>query len=122
MGFMLDGIVAWFAGAILDVLTALIGAITRVLLITPDVTRLPQVQALTGRSVAVVDTVFVLAFVAAHFSQLIAGKLIELANALTRALTAGDLDRDAGLGAVATHLSAARDRTAGLLFVACAAI
>ena len=153
MGFMLDGILDWFASAILEVLTALIGAITSALLITPDVTRLPQVQALTGRSVWIVDTVFVLAFIAAgvltmasggdeharytakdlaprlvvgfvtaHFSQLIAGTLIELANALTTAVTAGDFTGDGALDAVETHLSAAKDQTAGLLFVVCAAI
>ena len=99
--------------------------ITSALLVTPNVTALPQVQALTGRSVLVVDTVFVLAFVAAgvltmtaggrrtlplhdqgprsraaivgfvaaHFSQLWCAKLIDLANALTAALTPDDLDR-----------------------------
>jgi hypothetical protein len=61
MGFMLDGVLDWFADAVLEVLNALITAITGVLLITPDVTTLPQVQALTGRSVWIVDTVFVLA-------------------------------------------------------------
>ena len=101
--------------------TALFSAITDALLITPDVTVLPQVQAITGRSIWIVDTVFVLAFVAAgvltmiaggderarytakdlaaavvvgfiaaHFSQLCCSKLIELANALTAALTADD--------------------------------
>ena len=153
MGFMLDGILDWSAGQILQVLNALITAITHALLITPDVTSLPQVQALTGRSVAVVDTCFVLVFVAAgvltmtaggddrgrytvkdllprlvvgfvtaHFSQLIAGRLIELANALTGALTASDLDSEGALGAVRTQLTAARDTVAGLLFVVCAAL
>jgi hypothetical protein len=153
MGFMLDGILDWFAAAILEVLNALIGAIAGALLITPDVTALPQVQALTGRSIWIVDTVFVLVFVAAgvltmaaggddrarytakdlaprlvvgfvtaHFSQLIAGTLIELANALTGALTANTVDGDGALGAVKTHLIAARDTTAGLLFVICATI
>ena len=153
MGFMLNGILDWFTGAILEALAALIGAITTALLVTPDVTALPQVQALTGRSVAIVDTVFVLvfvaagvltmtaggderarytakdllprlvvAFVAAHFSQLIAGRLIELANALTAALTASDGSDAGALDAVKTHLTASRDRVAGLLFVVCAAL
>ncbi len=153
MGFMLDGIFDWFAGQVLEVLTALIGAITSALLVTPDVTALPQVQALTGRSIWIVDAVFVLAFiaagvltmtaggdervhytakdllprlvvgfVAAHFSQLIAGTLIEAANALTSALTDGDLDRDGALDAVTTHVAASRSQVAGLLFVVCAAI
>ena len=153
MGFMLDGILDWFAHAILEVLNALIGAITHALLITPDVTTLPQVQALTGRSIGIVDSVFVLVFVAAgvltmtaggderarytakdllprcivgfvtaHFSHLIAGTLIELANAVTDALTAQDFNGDGALNAVKTHMAAARDHTAALLFIVCLAI
>jgi hypothetical protein len=153
MGWVLDGIVDWFADAILEVFTALIAAITGALLTTPDVTVLPQVQALTGRSVFIVDTVFVLVFVAAgaltmtaggdersrytvkellprcvvgfvaaHFSQLVAGTLIDLANALTDALTGLGTGPDGGLGGVKTHLLASRDHTSALLFVVCAAI
>ncbi|MDZ5447938.1 hypothetical protein U2F26_35510, partial [Micromonospora sp. 4G57] len=65
MGFVLNQILDWLAAAILATLDALFGVISSALLITPNVTALPQVQALTGRSVLVVDTVFVLAFVAA---------------------------------------------------------
>ncbi|MEU0962584.1 conjugal transfer protein TrbL family protein [Micromonospora aurantiaca] len=153
MAWALNQILDWFAGLLLDCLNGLITAITRALLITPDVTSLPQVQALTGRSVWVVDTVFVLAFVTAgvltmvaggderarytvkdllprcvvgfvtaHFSQLIAGTLIEVANAFTTALTAQDFNGDGALDAVKTHLVAARDQSAGLLFVVCLAI
>src|SRR5919112_3224446 len=125
MGLMLNGILDWLTGAVLEALAALIGAITTALLVTPDVTALPQVQALTGRSVAIVDTVFVLVFVAAgvltmtaggderarytakdllprlvvgfvaaHFSQLGCATLIDLANAVTAAVTSDDFDRD----------------------------
>src|SRR5919198_230655 len=73
MGFLLNQILDWFAGLLLDCLNGLISAITHALLITPDVTSLPQVQALTGRSIWVVDTVFVLAFVAAGVLTMVAG-------------------------------------------------
>ncbi|MGC9668467.1 conjugal transfer protein TrbL family protein [Planosporangium sp. 12N6] len=153
MGWLLNQILDWFAGLLLDCLDGLIGAITHALLITPDITGLPQVRALTGRSIWVVDTVFVLVFVAAgaltmaaggderarytakdllprcvvgfvtaHFSQLIAGKLIEVANAVTTGLTARDFHGDGALAAIKTDLTAARDHTAGLLFVVCVAI
>ncbi|MFB9235018.1 conjugal transfer protein TrbL family protein [Plantactinospora siamensis] len=153
MTWALDQILDWFAGLLLDCLNGLITAITHALLITPNVTALPQVQALTGRSIWVVDTVFVLAFVAvgvlsmvaggderarytakdllprcvvgfvtAHFSQLIAGTLIEFANAFTAALTAQDFNGDGTLNAAKTHLIAARGQTAGLLFIVCLAI
>jgi hypothetical protein len=153
MGFVLNQILDWFAKLLLDGLTALIGAITHVLLLTPDVTALPQVQALTGRSIWIVDTCFVLVFiaagvlsmvaggdertrytvkdllprcivgfVAAHFSQLVAGNLIELANALTGALTDKDFNNDGALQAIKTDMSVARDQTGGLLFLVCLAI
>ena len=153
MGFMLDQILDWFATLLLDSLTALIGAITRALLRTPDVTALPQVQALTGRSIWVVDTVFVMVFltagvltmvagggeqtrytvkdllprcvvgfVTAHFSQLIAGRMIELANALTGALTDTAGTNDGALQAIKNDLTAAQDEAGGLLFLVCLAI
>ncbi|MCX4387321.1 hypothetical protein OG777_10290 [Micromonospora peucetia] len=153
MGWLFDQILDWLAAAILATLDALIGVISSALLITPNVTALPQVQALTGRSVLVVDTVFVLAFVAAgvltmtaggdersrytikdllprlivgfvaaHFSQLWCGMLIDLANALTAALTTGDGDSDGALRAIKTHTAAGQDKTAILLFVVCVAI
>jgi hypothetical protein len=65
MGWFLDEINKWIAAAILNCFDALFGVIEKALLVSPDVTVLPQVQALSGRSVWVVDTVFVLAFVAA---------------------------------------------------------
>jgi hypothetical protein len=144
MGFVLDQILDWFATLLLDSLTGLIGAITHVLLLTPDVSVLPQVQALTGRSVWIVDTVFVLVFVAAgvlsmvaggdektrytvkdllprcivgfvaaHFSQLIAGRMLELANALTMELTGEDFNNGGGLQAIKNDLTAAGTRPAG---------
>ncbi|MFG2059369.1 conjugal transfer protein TrbL family protein [Micromonospora sp. NPDC048930] len=153
MGWLLDQILDWLATAILATLDALFGVIGSALLITPNVTSLPQVQALTGRSVLVVDTVFVLAFVAAgvltmtaggsettrytikdliprlivgfvaaHFSQLWCGMLIDLANALTGALTTPEGDSDGALRAIKTHVAAGQDKIAGLLFVICAAI
>ncbi|WKU03442.1 hypothetical protein [Micromonospora sp. HUAS LYJ1] len=153
MSYVLGQILDWLTIAILATLDALIGVISSALLITPDVTALPQVQALTGRSVFVVDTVFVLAFVAvgvltmtsggdersrytvkdllprlivaivaAHFSQLWCGMLIDLANALTTALTTGDGDHAGALRAIKTHILAGQDKIAALLFVICVAI
>ncbi|MEV0811075.1 hypothetical protein [Micromonospora sp. NPDC050200] len=153
MGWLLDQILDWLAAAILATLDALFGVISSALLVTPNVTALPQVQALTGRSVLVVDTVFVLAFLAAgvltmtaggseesryrvkdliprlivgfitaHFSQLWCGMLIDLANALTAALTTPEGDSDGALRAVRTHVTAGQDKTAALLFVVCVAV
>jgi hypothetical protein len=148
----LDGILAWFAELLLDSLNTMIAVITDVLLITPAVTGLPQVQALTGRAVLIVDTVFVLVFLAAgvltmtnqgdersrytikdliprcvigfitaHFSQLIAGRMIDLANALTSALTEQNLNSDGAFQAMRTHITTA-GQTGGIVFLVCVSI
>lgn len=116
MDWLFNSIIDWFAAGLLKSLDVLITLIGETLLISPDVTWLPQVRALAGRSVWVVDTVFVLAFiaagavtmfsdderrqyqakdlaprlvvgfVAAHFSQLVCSQAIGLANGVTRAV------------------------------------
>ena len=157
MGFLdptlwLTAILEVLAELLLASLKALFEVITKILLVTPDVTALPQVQALTGRAVWVVDTVFVLVFltvgiltmtsggdersrytvkdllprcvvgfIAAHFSQLIAGKLIEVANALTQALTEQDPNRNTALQQMQDHVTTAGE-PGGLLIVVCLAI
>jgi hypothetical protein len=60
-------------------------------------------------------------FVAAHFSQLLCSKLVELANGLTDAL-AVNVNHDSALGAVSTELHAAADRMVPLLFAVLATI
>ncbi|TDC35122.1 hypothetical protein E1211_16280 [Micromonospora sp. 15K316] len=153
MGFLFDQILDWLATAILATVDALFAVISGALLVTPNVTGLPQVQALTGRSVLVVDTVFVLAFVAAgvltmtagggessrytikdllprlivgfvaaHFSQLWCATFIDLANAMTGALTTPGGDADGPLRAIRSHIGGGRDKVAALLFVVCVAI
>jgi len=99
MGFVLDQIIQWLITALLACLDALFATIKGALLITPDVTGLPQVQALTGRSIWIVETVFVLAFVAA-------GVLTMTAGGDERArYTAKDLAPRCVVGFVAAHFS-----------------
>ncbi|GAB3861918.1 hypothetical protein ACFPIJ_47235 [Dactylosporangium cerinum] len=99
MGWLLDNILTWFAEQILACFDGLIGVITNALLVTPDVTTLPQVQALTGRSVLVVDLVFVLFFVAAGALTMSAG-----GDERSR-YTAKDLVPRCIVGFVAAHFS-----------------
>ncbi|TDB97254.1 hypothetical protein E1091_08655 [Micromonospora fluostatini] len=141
------------ATVLLAAVDGLFKVISGALLVTPDVTALPQVQALTGRSVWVVDTAFVLVFLAAgvltmtagggentrytvkdlipravvgfvtaHFSQVWCGTLIDLANAVTGALTTPQGDVDGALRTVRTHINAGQATVSGLLFVVCVAI
>ncbi|GAB3147228.1 hypothetical protein GCM10027290_30190 [Micromonospora sonneratiae] len=145
---LLDQIIQWLIGVVLDCLNAVFKLITHVLLATPKVTALPQVQALTGRSIWIVDTVFVLvfvaagtmvmvsggnersqytvkelaprlvvSFVAAHFSQLLCGELIDLANAVTGAISEGNYDGDSAFAVIQTHIRTGRDPTAPVLYL-----
>jgi hypothetical protein len=153
---ILDKFMEWVATAILACFDAMFGAIAKFLLITPDVTGLPQVRALTGRATWVVDTVFVLAFVtagilvmvaggdeksrytvkdlaprlivgfiSAHFSQLLCGLAISVANGLTGALSDPAQSDDGAFTAINTHVQAAAKDGSGLpalLFVIIAVI
>jgi hypothetical protein len=140
VGEILDKFMEWLAAAILACFEAIFGAIARFLLITPDVTGLPQVQALTARATWIVDTVFVLAFVAAgvlvmvaggdersrytvkdlaprlvvgfvsaHFSQLLCGLAISVANGLTESLAEPTYNSDGAFEGINMQVRAAAD-------------
>ncbi|WP_416905734.1 hypothetical protein [Micromonospora echinospora] len=99
MGGILDQVLEWLIEAVLACLDVIFGLITDVLLTTPQVTALPQVQALTGRSIWIVDTVFVLAFVAA-------GTMIMVSGGDERSrYTVKDLAPRLVVGFVAAHFS-----------------
>jgi hypothetical protein len=151
---ILDQLLAWVDAKLMTCFNVVISAIVRSLLVVPDVTGLPQVQALTGRSTWVVDTVFLLMFVAggvmimvaggderarytvkdlgprlvvgfiaAHFSQLLCGQAIAVANGLTIALSKTDHDDTDALSAVDTRVhNAAKAGLPPMLFVALIAI
>ena len=68
-----DHFLGWLVSTILNCFDAVFAVVTHGLLTSPDVTNLPQLQALTGRSVWVVDTVYVLAFLAAGVLSIVSG-------------------------------------------------
>jgi hypothetical protein len=114
---LLDTVVGWLAAAVFAALEALWGLLAQTAFTSPDVTVLPQVATVSGRSQLVVNTAFVLAiiavavtvmthetvqvrygvgdliprmvvgFIAANFATPICSQLIQTANALTGALT-----------------------------------
>jgi hypothetical protein len=97
--FLLNGILDWLAKAILGAFDAIVGVINHILLVSPDVTGLPQVRALTAKTVGIVDVVFVLAFVAV-------GAVTMLAGGDERArYTAKDLLSRCVVGFIAAHFS-----------------
>jgi hypothetical protein len=69
----LDNVMQWLLGLITGAFTAVFSAVKTMLVSTPDITRLPQVQTITDRSVTVIDIVFVLAFLAAGALIMVGG-------------------------------------------------
>lgn len=99
MSVILDEVLEWLIEAVLACLNAIFDVITEILLVTPEVTALPQVQALTGRSIWIVDTVFVLVFVAA-------GSMIMFSGGDERSrYTVKDLVPRLVVGFIAAHFS-----------------
>ncbi|MFY1703037.1 conjugal transfer protein TrbL family protein [Micromonospora sp. WMMA1923] len=62
--WLMDGLVIWLAEKVVDLLGGLLAFLTTSLFVSPDVTVLPQVQSIAGRSSVVVNACFVLAIIA----------------------------------------------------------
>jgi hypothetical protein len=62
---LLEGLVAWLSKALLATLKALWGLLEQTVFTSPDVTVLPQVATISGRSQAIVNAAFVVAVIAA---------------------------------------------------------
>ncbi len=118
---LIETIVTWCAKMIVGGLDILWNLLAATVFVSPDVTVLPQVQAVSGTSLAIVNTSYVLAFlwmailvmgrdtiqsrygpgeliprlviglIGANLAMPLCGQLIGLANALTSALTSQDI-------------------------------
>ena len=73
--WLFDGVFSWLAARLADVLGWLLSTLTSTFFTSPDVTGLPQVQALADRSAGVVAAVFVLAILAAGVLSMTHGSL-----------------------------------------------
>jgi hypothetical protein len=73
VGKILNTILSWLTGLIVDTFTYVFTTVKNLLVTTPDVTRLPQVQMVTGRATTILDVVFVLAFLAAGTLTVVTG-------------------------------------------------
>src|SRR6266511_257603 len=93
VGWFGGQLVLWLLGLTLEAIKSLWSMLADTAFTTPDVTTLPQVQAITGKSLTVVNVGFILAIITAgitvmtHETMPICSHLTELANALTGALT-----------------------------------
>ncbi|BEL05721.1 hypothetical protein Q0Z83_039120 [Actinoplanes sichuanensis] len=72
-GWLYDWFLQWLVERILAMFGELLALMTARFFVSPDVTVLPQVQQLSGWSLAVVDAVYVLAITAAGVMQFTAG-------------------------------------------------
>jgi hypothetical protein len=118
---IINGILDWFAKTILGALNALWDLLSATVFVSPDVTQLPQVTAFASTSLGIVNVCYVLAFlwmailvmgrdtiqakygpgeliprliiglIAANFAIPLCSTLIQLANAVTAALTSQDI-------------------------------
>jgi hypothetical protein len=95
----LDSIVTWLSSQFLNAFDAIFNLLAHGLLRTPQVAGMPQVRALTGKSIWVVDGIFVMFFVAAGLLQIVAG-----GNERAR-YTAKDLLPRCVVGFIAAHFS-----------------
>jgi hypothetical protein len=69
----LNKMMSWITGLIVDAFDSMFNTVKTILVSTPDVTTLPQVQTVTARAVTVVDIIFVLAFLTAGILTVFAG-------------------------------------------------
>ena len=126
--WLINGAITWIAKAVLEIIKLLWGMLSATAFTTPDVSTLPQVTAITSKSVMVVNVCFILAiitagivvmtngtvqsrygvgellprlvvgWIAANFAIPICQNLVQLANALTEALTGDGVTSQGSLG------------------------
>ncbi|MFG1747567.1 MULTISPECIES: conjugal transfer protein TrbL family protein [Micromonospora] len=135
--WLMNDLVRWLAERVIDLLGGLLAFLTSSIFVSPDVTGLPQVQSIAGKSALVVDACFILAIVAAGaavmlgdtvetrytvkqlvprlvvglvlsaFAVPLTGVLIEVANALTTSLAGVDAPTTEAVTFVKARLASA---------------
>jgi hypothetical protein len=140
---LIEGILDWFAKTILGALNALWDLLSATVFVSPDVTQLPQVTAFASTSLGIVNACYVLAFlwmailvmgrdtiqakygpgeliprliiglIAANFSIPLCSTLIQLANAVTAALTSQDITAPGSMQHLRTTTTAALNNQNG---------
>lgn len=146
--WLMDGLVGWLAEKVVELLGGLVAFLASSLFTSPDVTVLPQVTSIAGKSALVVDACFVLAiiavgvvtmtgdsietrytikqliprlvvgFVMSAFSVPLTGQLVTTANALTVSMTGTTAPTTATVDFVKTRITAALTDEGNALLVA----
>ncbi|MEU8236424.1 conjugal transfer protein TrbL family protein [Actinoplanes sp. NPDC048967] len=73
--WLMDGLVGWLAERVTDLLGGLLAFLASSLFLSPDVTVLPQVASIAGKSALVVDACLILAIIAVGIATMIGDSL-----------------------------------------------
>jgi hypothetical protein len=73
VNWLMDGLVGWLAERLQDLLGGLLAYLTSGMFLSPDVTVLPQVQTIAGKSALVVNSCFILAIIAVGIATMVGG-------------------------------------------------
>ncbi|HEY2673714.1 MAG TPA: hypothetical protein VGJ07_25540 [Rugosimonospora sp.] len=71
----MNGLVEWLAGRVQDLLGGLLAFLTSGMFLSPDVTVLPQVQTIAGKSALVVNACYILAIIAVGIATMAGGSV-----------------------------------------------
>ncbi|MEV0714023.1 conjugal transfer protein TrbL family protein [Asanoa sp. NPDC050611] len=74
---LMDGMVGWLAGTVVDLLAGLLAFLSSSIFISPDVTVLPQVRSIADKSALVVNACFILAIIATSVASMV-GDSVEM--------------------------------------------
>ncbi|WP_435126344.1 conjugal transfer protein TrbL family protein [Micromonospora tulbaghiae] len=73
--WLMDDLVRWFADQVLAMLGGLLAFLTSSMFLSPDVTALPQVTTIAGKSSLIVNACFILAIIAAGITTMVSGSV-----------------------------------------------
>ncbi|MFI5489228.1 conjugal transfer protein TrbL family protein [Micromonospora echinaurantiaca] len=71
VNWLMNGLVSWLAEKVTDLLGGLLAFLTSGMFLSPDVTVLPQVQSISGKSAVVVNACFILAIIAVGVATMV---------------------------------------------------
>ncbi|SCF20058.1 hypothetical protein GA0074695_4279 [Micromonospora viridifaciens] len=75
--WLMDGLVSWLAEKVTDLLGGLLAFLASSIFVSPDVTVLPQVTAIAGKSALMVNACFILAIIAVGIAAMV-GDSVEM--------------------------------------------
>jgi len=75
VNWLMNGLVDWLAERLQDLLGGLLAYLRSSMFLSPDVTVLPQVQTIAGKSALVVNSCFILAIIAVGIATMVGGSV-----------------------------------------------